>query len=95
MRQQVFTTLTQSYEEVRLREVRDTPVITMIEAPTARIMPEPRGRVMMVFIGGLLGAAFGILLVAISAQMRREGEAGGGGATELAWQALRRDGSRD
>jgi len=31
LHQQVFTTLTQAYEDARIREVRDTPVITMVE----------------------------------------------------------------
>ena len=42
MRQSVVSTLTQSYEEVRIREVRDTPLITVVEPPAAVRLPPTR-----------------------------------------------------
>ena len=54
-RRQVFTTLTQSYEEVRIREVRDTPVVTVIESPSAPATPEPRGRTKVLLLGIMVG----------------------------------------
>lgn len=62
LQQQVFTSLTQSYEEVRIREVRDTPVITVIESPVVPSFPEPSRRVLTLLLGLLLGAAIGSLL---------------------------------
>jgi uncharacterized protein involved in exopolysaccharide biosynthesis len=63
LRQEVFTSLTQAYEEVRTREVRDTPVITMIDQPAVPSKPQPRGRGVRTLLGFLIGAGFGALLV--------------------------------
>lgn len=76
LRQQVFTSLTQSYEDARLREVRDTPVLTIVEAPSVRAEPEPRGRLKLL----ILGTALGGIVAAVSALMsematRRRGDA--------------------
>ncbi|MDB4877446.1 MAG: lipopolysaccharide biosynthesis protein [Gemmatimonadetes bacterium] len=60
LKQQVYTSLTQAYEDARIHEVRDTPVITVFEAPSVPAVPEPRGRLNRliegVFLGGILGA---------------------------------------
>lgn len=78
LRQQVFTSLTQSYEEARIREVRDTPVITVLEPPSVPAEPAPRGRLIRVLLGLILGGVFGALLAFASdmvARERREGDA--------------------
>lgn len=62
LRQQVFTSLVQAYDDVRMREVRDTPVITMVDEPMVPAKPEPRHRGIRVLIGLLIGAAVGVLL---------------------------------
>ncbi len=60
LKQQVFTSLTQAYEDARVREVRDTPVLAVVDEPFARTIPEPRGRLkavlLAVLIAGLLRA---------------------------------------
>jgi len=65
MRQQVYTSLSESYEQARINEVRNTPVITVVEAPEAPVRPDPRrlplkGALGLV-LGGMVGAfaAFG------------------------------------
>jgi uncharacterized protein involved in exopolysaccharide biosynthesis len=55
LNQQVATSLAQSAEDARIREVRDTPVITVIEPPAASVMPAGRGRARR----GLTGMAIG------------------------------------
>ena len=82
-RQQVYSTLTQSYEEVRLREVRDTPVITVIESPSAPALPEPRGRSKVVLLGIMLGGFVGVALVLLSDMTARRREAGDREADDL------------
>jgi uncharacterized protein involved in exopolysaccharide biosynthesis len=67
LKQQVFTALTQSYEEVRLREVRDTPVITIVEAPSVETLQHSRGRVLGILSGIMLGAFLGVAMVFVSA----------------------------
>jgi uncharacterized protein involved in exopolysaccharide biosynthesis len=42
LRQQLYTTLAQSYEQARIEEVRDTPVITIVEPPMLPARPDPR-----------------------------------------------------
>lgn len=60
MRQQVYSTLMQSYEQARIEEVRDTPVITIVEPPYLPVRPDRRGLLRLALFGGVLGAVFGI-----------------------------------
>lgn len=62
LRQQVYTTLVQSQEEARIREVRDTPVITILESPRLPVMSEPRRSVLKGVLGGLTGGLLGVLV---------------------------------
>lgn len=76
LRQQVFTTLTQSYEDVRIREVRDTPVITLVEPPSVPSLPRARRRLASVLLGILLGGLVGALIVFASDVVSRRRQAG-------------------
>jgi uncharacterized protein involved in exopolysaccharide biosynthesis len=62
LQQQVSSSLTQQFEELRIREVRDTPVITVMEAPASQTQPEPRRRLLGTLLGAVLGAVVGALL---------------------------------
>jgi uncharacterized protein involved in exopolysaccharide biosynthesis len=84
LKQQVFTSLTQSYEDVRLREVRDTPVVTLVETPTLPTLPDPAGRVWSVILGILLGAFIGCVSALASDKMIRDRETGDPAAREFA-----------
>jgi uncharacterized protein involved in exopolysaccharide biosynthesis len=59
--QQVLLTLTQSFEQARIEEVRDTPVITIIEPPNLPVDPQPRGLVK----GVLAALVAGVVLAAL------------------------------
>lgn len=77
MRQQVYTSLAQSYEEARIREVRDTPIITIVLAPEHAVEMVPRGRVKLALAGFLLGGVIGAMLAVLKAwatQRRAEGD---------------------
>jgi len=65
LRQQVFASLTQAYDDVRMRELRDTPVISMVDEPSVAARPEPRGRGVVTLVGVFLGAAIGALVAAM------------------------------
>jgi uncharacterized protein involved in exopolysaccharide biosynthesis len=64
LRQQVVMGLAQQYEEARIREVRDTPVITVIERPILPVLPDPRGRVTTLILGILAGVFLGVMVAA-------------------------------
>ena len=81
--QQVATSLTQSYEEVRIREVRDTPIITVIESPAVPTLPESRGRAKRGLLGLLLGGFLASLVILVSETMARQRASGDSSAAEL------------
>jgi uncharacterized protein involved in exopolysaccharide biosynthesis len=62
-KQQVFTTLRQRYEEARIQEVNDTPVITRIDLavpPENKSSPQRKVWVVLAFIfGGGIGLVVG------------------------------------
>lgn len=62
LRQQVYTSLLQNREEARIREVRDTPVITVIEDPQLPVVGEARKSALKGVLGGLAGAMLGMLI---------------------------------
>ena len=57
LRRQVYTTLAQSYEQARIAEVRDTPVLTVIDAPEGSAI-----RHRHIVRNGILGLLFGLVL---------------------------------
>ncbi len=91
MRQQVYTSLAQAYEQAKIEEVRDTPVLTVVEAPEVPARPDRRGAlratIVALFSGGLLGALIAILLAAL--ERERAGSAGDMLAVEAELRALR------
>lgn len=62
LQQEVFTSLAQSYEQARIEEVRDTPLITVVENPTEPVRPDSRRLVLKCLLGLLFGGAVGLLL---------------------------------
>lgn len=64
-RQQLYGSLTQAFEQARLEEVRDTPVITVVEPPELPVRPEPRRlalKLALAFFVSLFGACLVALL---------------------------------
>jgi uncharacterized protein involved in exopolysaccharide biosynthesis len=60
LRQAVYTQLAQSFEQAKIDEVRDTPVITVVDHPAAE--PNPRGIVVKLVVGFILGLMVGTLV---------------------------------
>jgi uncharacterized protein involved in exopolysaccharide biosynthesis len=58
--QGVYLTVSQAFEQARLNEVHDTPVITVIEPPRTPIAPDSRGIAQRAVVGALLGGLFGL-----------------------------------
>jgi uncharacterized protein involved in exopolysaccharide biosynthesis len=76
LRQQVYTSLASSYEQSRMDEVRDTPVITVVESPTVPVEPDSRRLVVRAVVGVTLGLMLGVLLAFGREYGRRNREAG-------------------
>jgi uncharacterized protein involved in exopolysaccharide biosynthesis len=62
MRQQLYNSLAQSYEQAKIEEVRDLPVITVLEPPELPLSPDPHFGLRKTLIGVLIGMALGVLL---------------------------------
>lgn len=74
--QQLVTTLAQSSEEARIREVRDTPVITIVDSPSVPSRPNSGSGIKIVILGMILSGALGVIVVWASRTMGRQaGEA--------------------
>lgn len=61
LRQQVYTTLSQAYEDAKIQEVRDTPVITVIDPPGLPARPDPRRLILKGILGLLVGGTLGAM----------------------------------
>lgn len=59
-RRQLYFTLLELYEKARLEEVRNTPVITVVDHPSGFAKPNARGTVRFGIIGLLVGGVLGI-----------------------------------
>ena len=62
MRQQLYNGLAQSYEQAKIEEVRDLPVITVVEPPETPIAPDPHGGARKTLIGIAIGIGIGLVL---------------------------------
>jgi uncharacterized protein involved in exopolysaccharide biosynthesis len=62
LRQQLFTTLAQAFEQARIDEVRDLPAVTMIEHATLPARPQSRKLVSKAFVALLAGLFIGFAI---------------------------------
>jgi uncharacterized protein involved in exopolysaccharide biosynthesis len=61
-RQSLYNSLATSYEQAKIEEVRDLPVITILEPPEMPILPDPHGGKRKVILGVLVGLVVGMVL---------------------------------
>lgn len=76
LKEQVYSSLLQSREDARLREVRDTPVITVLEAPRLAVVREPRRSVRKAVMYGLAWTAVAIIAVFVIEGLRELQQSG-------------------
>lgn len=76
MRQQVFTSLSQAYEDARISEVRNLPLVTVVQPPEAPARPDPR-RLPFKALAGLLAGAMVGLFHAFGREYMTRGREGG------------------
>ncbi len=72
LRQQLYVSLNQYYELAKLEEVRNTPVITVIQHPSGFVEPKRRGTPLKALAGLVLGALAGTLLALGAEGVRRK-----------------------
>jgi uncharacterized protein involved in exopolysaccharide biosynthesis len=92
-RQQLYITLAQSYEKARIDEIRDTPLLTVIEPPNLPTGPKPRWTVLKTLVGAIVGMLIAIFIGFVRAAFRRNARAGS--RDEAEFQVLWRDTLRD
>ena len=94
LHQQIVQGLAQQYEDARIREVRDTPVITVIEQPALPVVPDSKGRVLLVLVlttvALFLGAAYAIAREGWNRQRQGGEDEASYGALEAEWQRVRK-----
>lgn len=73
MRQQVYQSLAQAYEQARIDAVRDTPVITVVEKPEVPIRRDSRGTVGAAIIAFIAVGLVTSLIVVMRGEMRGDG----------------------
>jgi tyrosine-protein kinase Etk/Wzc len=62
MRQAIFTSLMEAHEQARIREARDTPVITVVDPPIMPTRPDPRGLVQKTLLAAFLGVIIALVI---------------------------------
>lgn len=72
LQQEVYLSLAQAYEQARIDEVRDTPVLTIIESPEGAAVPAGTGRAVAAVIGLVVGGLLGLLLAFAVEAVRRQ-----------------------
>lgn len=66
LKQQLYTGLLQNREEARIREVRNTPVFTVIQSPRLPVTPQSRGLGKKTVLGAFAGALIGIVMAFVT-----------------------------
>ena len=87
MRQELVTSLAQAYESARIEEVRNTPVITLIDPPRVPAIRDPKGRLLILMLGIILGLMGGTLAAFVLNSIDRARTVGSADFRELsaAW----------
>jgi uncharacterized protein involved in exopolysaccharide biosynthesis len=65
MRQQLYTSLTQAYEQAKLEEVRQTATLTVLQPPFLPVSADPRGLIRRALFALLFGLMVGVLFAYI------------------------------
>lgn len=86
MRQQVYTSFAQAYEQARIDEVRNTPVLAVIEQPYTPVQPRARGLVLWTLLALVAGFLMALGLAATLEYVRLSRARDPEGVTALSTQ---------
>ena len=89
VQQTLYTNVVQAYEQAKIDEVRDTPVITVLEHPEPPVRPDSRGTVGKGIIAVLAGFIFGASITLI--RQAAGGGPGSGGPEAETFRTLTAD----
>jgi uncharacterized protein involved in exopolysaccharide biosynthesis len=84
MRQQIYTSLAQAYEQAKIDEVRDSPVLTVVEPPVPAALPDSRGVLKRSLLAVVVGLLLGILIAGIKEYIGRSDPSSSDQAAEFA-----------
>jgi uncharacterized protein involved in exopolysaccharide biosynthesis len=70
LRQQLYTALLQTYEQARIDEVRNTPVITVLETPDGTATAQSRGTVRRILVCAVLAGLLGLFIALLRETVR-------------------------
>jgi uncharacterized protein involved in exopolysaccharide biosynthesis len=85
----VLAMMLNTYEQAKIDEVRNTPVITVVDHPLRPARPDPRGLAVKLAIGLLVGLFLGVLLVLWKEFARIVGGGSSAGEEYLRYAAAR------
>lgn len=88
-RSQLYNSMASAYEQARIEEVRNLPVITVLEAPELPIGPNARGGVRKTALGLLIGFVLACLIAFVRDRFQRTRASGSDEVIEFA--ALKRE----
>jgi uncharacterized protein involved in exopolysaccharide biosynthesis len=74
IQQQVVMSLATAVEDARIREYRDTPVITVVERPFVALRPDPVAQLRPTLIGAVIGGFAAVFAVVVFATLSRLNE---------------------
>jgi uncharacterized protein involved in exopolysaccharide biosynthesis len=74
MQQQVYSSLSQAFEQARIDEVRNTPVLTLVDPPNLPAEPDRRWLLAKVLLAAMLGAMIGAFVALIGDFFGRTGD---------------------
>lgn len=75
MRNSLYSSMLQAYESARIEEVRDLPVISVLEPPEVPIQPDARGGLKKTLMGLLIGFALGVVIAFVRDKLAQNKEA--------------------
>lgn len=76
MRQQIYTSVAQSFEQAKIEEVRDLPTVSIIDAPEAALTRERPVAIRKTLLGLIAGLLVGIVLAFVRERAAETREAG-------------------
>lgn len=87
MQQDVYTAMVHAYEQAKIDEIRNTPVITVVQVPEVQSEPDPRHLGQKSFLAACLGILFGFAIILLTGGYQKIN--GVAGTEKELWRAIR------